>query len=125
MASTAKAELDKYDQQALKQTQDLLSNPNERGRAIEQDQSAKDVDAKVGALAGSTANKEEIYGLAGQMMERITKETNGDPEKMKKLLLEAQTNPEAFYNKMNPSQKTQISNLADKINSQKVRVPSR
>lgn len=125
IASQVQAELDQYDQKALQQTQELLKNPSERNKAIANDKAAKDIDAKTGSLAGSAEKKEEIYSIAAQVMEKITKDANGDPEKMKKLLQEAQSNPEAFYNKFDSSQKSQIQNLAGKIEAQKVPVPSR
>lgn len=123
LASLAHADLDKYDQQALQQTQSLLKNLNERSKAMASDPAAKDIDTKVEALAGSAKNKEEIYIIAAQVMKKITEESNGDAEKMQKMLLEAQSHPERFFNTLNPSQQAQIRSLANKIESQKVSAP--
>ena len=97
--SVAVAQLGPHEQQGLKDTKELLKNPNERQKYVEKDPKAKDVDKKVDALAGSKENKEEIYGIAADIMEKIAVETKGDPAAMQKLLLEAQTNPQAFYEK--------------------------
>jgi len=94
---TAYADLDADQRHGLKQTKDMLNNPSERQKAIAKDPKAKDMDDKVSALAGTSQNKDEIYGIAAQLMEKIAQETNGDPEKMQLLMLEAQKNPEAFY----------------------------
>jgi len=74
------------------------------------------MDDKVSALAGTSQNKDEIYGIAAQLMEKIAQETNGDPEKMQLLMLEAQKNPEAFYKKyFNDEQKAKVRGVASKI----------
>lgn len=113
---TAYAKLDAPQTEALQQTKDLLKDPSARQKAINKDPKAKDADDKVSALAGSSENKEEIYELASQLMEKIAQETNGDPDKMQKLMLEAQTNPQAFYNKyFNKDQKTKVRGIANKI----------
>lgn len=56
-------------------------------------------------------------------MENLSKEANGDPEKMQQMLLEAQKNPEAFYKKMSPEQRAQIQGLVKKIESKGTSVP--
>ncbi|MGE0528224.1 MAG: hypothetical protein AB7P49_14235 [Bdellovibrionales bacterium] len=77
---------------------------------------AQDVDAKVEDLAGSGQEKEEIYGIAAEVMDKLTRETKGDPEAMQRLLLEAQKNPHGFYEKMfDGTQKTKLRNVAEKI----------
>lgn len=102
--------------QALKQTQDLLKDPTARQKAIDKDPKAKDVDDKVSALAGSSENKEEIYGLAMQLMEKLVADTNGDPQKMQALMTEAQKDPKAFYEKyFDAQQQAKTRGLANKI----------
>src|SRR5687768_10313685 len=94
---SAHADLDKDQQQGLKDTQRMLTNPAERDAAIKKDKKAIETDQKVEALTGSGKNKEEIYDIASKVMETITVQSKGDPEKMQQMLLEAQSNPEAFY----------------------------
>lgn len=112
----AHADLDKHQQQGLKDTQRMLTNPAERNAAIKNDKKALETDAKVEALTGSGKNKEEIYDIASKVMEAITVESKGDPEKMQTMLLEAQSNPQAFYNKyFSESDKNRVRGLAADI----------
>lgn len=113
---SAHAELDHHEQQGLKDTRQLLANPKERDQAIQKDKTALEVDQKVEALTGSGKDKEEIYGIASEVLEKIAAEANGDPQQMQKLLLEAQSNPQKFYEKyFNAAQKTRVKNLASEI----------
>jgi hypothetical protein len=116
VSNVSNAELDEHQKKGLKDTQDLLRNKKAREKAIGSDAKAKEADAKAGALAGSPENKEEMYDLAAQVMDKITTEANGDPEKMQALMLEAQKNPKAFYEKyFTAEQKANLRNLANKI----------
>ncbi len=96
---TAHAQLDTHQRQGLDDTKTLLKDKKQRDDFIKTDKKAQEVDAKVDALAGSSKNKEEIYGISAEVMEKLTVETGGDPAKMQKILDEAMKNPEAFYNK--------------------------
>lgn len=113
---SAYAELDQHSQKGLDDTKALLSNPSERQKAINADPKAKETDAKVSALSGNGKNKEEIYDLASKVMEKITVESGGDAAKMQALLLEAQRNPQAFYDKMfSAEEKARVRGVAEKI----------
>lgn len=116
----ASAELDQYEQKGLQDTQQMLKSPHLRKEAIKGSKEAQAVDQKVEALAGSGRNKEEIYDIASQVMETIAVESKGDPDKMQKLLMEAQANPQAFYNKyFTAEQKAKVRNLANDIEKTK------
>jgi hypothetical protein len=122
----AYAELDKDQTQGLKDTQRLLTNPTERNAAIKGDKKALDVDQKVEALTGSGKNKEEIYDIAAKVMEAIAVESKGDPEKMQQLLMEAQSNPQAFYSKyFSEADKARVRNLAQDIEKKGSKVSPR
>src|SRR5665213_1196105 len=113
-------ELDKDQVTALNQTKDLLKDPVERQKAINLDPKAKDIDNKVNALAGTGANKEAIYDVASQLMDKIAADAHGDPEKMQELMSEAAKNPEAFRNKyFSEDQKNQVRGIANKIEADK------
>lgn len=99
LSLTAHAQLDQHQRKGLDDTKNLLKDQRQRDEFIKSDKKAQEVDAKVDALAGSSKNKEEIYGISAEVMEKLTVETNGDPEKMQMILNEAMKNPEAFYNK--------------------------
>lgn len=95
----AHADLDQHDEQGLRDTQQFLKTPKDREEFLKTDPKARSVDKKVESLSGSSKNKEEIYGIAADVFEKIVRETNGDTQKMQKLLEEAQANPEKFYQK--------------------------
>jgi hypothetical protein len=108
--------LDKDQQAALQQTKDLLRDSKQRQVEINKDPKATDIDKKVDALAGTAKNKDEMYDIAAQLMDKIAVEAQGDPAKMQELMIEAQKNPEAFYNKyFDSAQKDHVRNLATKI----------
>ncbi|MGE4131492.1 MAG: hypothetical protein AB7F86_07620 [Bdellovibrionales bacterium] len=113
---SAWAQMDEHQTKALQQTQDLLKSPEEREKFLKEDQKAREVDNKVNALVGGSGQKEAIYGVAADIMAKITAETNGDTAKMQKLLEEAQSNPEAFYQKyFDASQKSKVRDIATEI----------
>lgn len=119
----ANADLDQHEQQGLKDTKRMLTTPSERNAAIKNDKNARETDAKVEALTGSGKNKEEIYDIASKVMETITVESKGDPEKMQQLLLEAQSNPQAFYDKyFTAAEKSRVRNLATDIEKKGTKV---
>ena len=110
------AGLDADQKKGMEQTKTFLTNKSGRQKEIDKDSKAKDIDNKVDALAGTPENKEEMYDLAAQLVEKIAAEANGDADKMQRMLLEAQKNPKAFYEKyFNESQKAKVRGLATKI----------
>lgn len=110
------AQLDQHQRKGLDDTKTLLKDQRQRDEFIKTDKKAQEVDAKVDALAGSSKNKEEIYGISADVMEKLTVETNGDPEKMQKILNEAMKNPQAFYNKyFDEKSKARVRGVANDI----------
>lgn len=113
------------DQEALKNTQDMLRDAKARDAAIQQTgERARQVDQGVRNLAGSQQNADDIYGLAADVFANITKEAGGDPEKMQKLLNEAQKNPAAFAEKWTPEQKQKLGEIGTKIPTPSTARPS-
>lgn len=112
--------LDSDEQKGLSQTTDLLKSSKDRQKVIDADPSARDVDAKVSALAGSGKNKEEIYGVSAEVFDKVVKEANGDPQKLQNIMDEAAKNPEAFYSKyFGDAQKAKVRDVANKIDANK------
>jgi hypothetical protein len=123
---SAFADLDKDQRQGITDTQSMLKNSAARKKAIANDPKAKEIDDKAGALAGSAANKDEMYDLAAQLVEKIAVEANGDPNKMQMMMLEAQKDPKAFYEKyFDDKQKAKVRGLATKIEGTKTTVPAK
>ena len=120
VSSSAVAELDSSQTEALTNTQKLLRNTKERNKVIAADPKAQEADAKAGALAGSNQNKEEMYDISAELMEKIANDANGDPQKMQDLLKESQKDPQAFYEKyFSDAQKARVRGLANKMEGQR------
>lgn len=113
---SARADMGAAEQQGLQETQGLLRSKSQREEYFKKDAKAKEMGDKVQSLTGSGAEQEQVYDLAAQVMEKIAKESNGDPAKMQKLLDEAQKNPQAFYDRyFSAEQKAKVREVANKI----------
>jgi hypothetical protein len=95
--------------EALAKTKALLESPEQRDAFIQKNAKARAADEQAtAAVAGSQADKQELYGIASSIFEDLVKETGGDPEKLTARLTEAQANPEAFFNHLKPEQQARI-----------------
>lgn len=99
-------------EEALRNTIEVLNSPGERSEIISKDPAAKRADSQVEALVGTGQNKDKLYALAGKLMESLSKRAGGDPEKMAKLLEEAQRNPAAFAEGFTPEERKMLKELA-------------
>src|SRR3954471_101737 len=111
-------ELDPASKEGLSKTQEVLRDPKKRQEAIKGDKKAEEADARVQRLSGSPENTQKMYEISADIMENITKQSGGDPQKMQKLLEEAQKDPEAFYKSLTPEQRGQIQKLSGEISPQ-------
>lgn len=111
-------ELDSASEIALSQTKTMLTDPKERDKAIGKDPSARKADKDVKDLAGSDQAAEAIYALSADIMETITRESKGDPNKMKDLLADAVRDPAGFAARFSPEQKAKLRSIADTIPDQ-------
>lgn len=101
------------DEEALKNTQDMMVNPSQRAEAIGGNAKAKEVDRMVTDLMGE--NSEEMYKAAAKdFMPYIVKMGQGDPKKMNEIMTQAMRNPAAFAESLPPELKQKISDLAAK-----------
>lgn len=126
--SSAMAQQQKWDQhseQALKETQDLLKNQEQRDKAVQSDPNAKATHSEVEKLSGSSQNTNAIYGLSAEIFESIARQSNGDPQVMQKLLQEAARNPEAFANSLTPAQREKLRGVAAGIEKKQNQSPPR
>jgi hypothetical protein len=120
-SQTSFADLDSSSSKALDQTQDLLRSKKQREAFIKKDKKAKEADQRVDKLTGGDASsKQELYDIAADVMKIVAekaKKPNGDVDvdKMNKLMMQYQANPEAFYKQMTPEQKARIKKLGQKI----------
>lgn len=101
--------------QALLETQQVLTNPTSRGNAIANDPAARNADKQLRDVAGNPQRAEAIYGLAADMMSNLTSASGGDPDKMDTILQGAAANPESFLKSMTPEQRKKLREIASEI----------
>jgi hypothetical protein len=115
----ASDELDPGSRDALAKTDDLLRSPDARQELFQKDAQARATNEQVVSMAGSDANAQAIYELAAEVFGTLTKEANGDPQKMLQLLQQAQAHPEAFAKAFTPEQRAQLEALTKKIETKR------
>lgn len=121
---TARAEkLDKNAQEALEQTMGLLRSSQKRTEEINKDPKAKAANAQVESLTGNAANTQKLYELAALIMQNLAQQSAGDPDKMVKILEQAQKDPTGFAKSFTPEQKKLLQQLAGDIEKTKASKP--
>ena len=110
-------DLSSEQEQALSGAVEELTDPAKRSENLKKDPKAAKSDEMVKEVGGEYS--EEIYGLAGEVMQSLVKKTQGDPDKMEQLLKDAEKNPEAFANTFTPDQKKALKELSKKIEKSK------
>jgi hypothetical protein len=111
--------LDKNSQEALEQTLGILRSSQKRGEEIKNSPKAKAADAEVKALTGNEKNTEKLYELSAQIMQDLVTQANGDPDKMVKILEQAQKDPAGFAKTFSPEQQKLLKELAVDIEKTK------
>ena len=105
--------LDAHSQKALVETQQLLTNPAARDAEIKKDPNAQKWDANAAQAVGA-GQKDQLYGVASDIMGDLVRQTGGDPKKMLELMERAKANPEAFFNSLTPEQKAKITDMSSR-----------
>jgi hypothetical protein len=109
------AELDKYNQEALKKTQDFLKNKSEREAFINKSPDAQPYAQKMNDMGMNESQKNKTFNISADVFAELVKENNGDAAAVQKMLLNAQQNPEAFYNSLSPENKKMIESLGSEM----------
>lgn len=115
--------LDPASQQALQQTQELLKTPDKRNNALKETPEATAAGNQVTSVAKDPQDQQKIYELSSKVMERLVRESQGDPEKMTQLLERAKTNPEDFANSLTSDERDSLRGVAGSIESKTVTAP--
>lgn len=111
LSSFADEELD-----ALIETQKLLRDSARVQSEALQTPQAKRADRKASITAlGKPELKQEIYNISSDLMSWLEQAAKGDPAKMQELMIEANKNPKAFYDRIPAAERTKIKALAEKI----------
>lgn len=101
--------------EALNETQHVLTSPQAREEAIRNDPNAQRINEQVKQLAGSDANTEEIYGLSSEIFSRMVEKAGGDIQKLQKMILHLEKHPEQINRYMSAKDKTKLNKLGNKI----------
>lgn len=117
------AKLDQHQESSLKKTQQLLRDPSQRIKAVNNSKDAQEAHQKALNLLGNQENVNKAYDMAAVMLRSITEEANGDPQKMKQILNNARSNPAALAERMPAEFKILLKQMAKDIESQNA--PSR
>ncbi len=118
------ADLDAPSEQALHQTQSLLTSPTQRNEYLNQQPQAATADQQVKALTSSPEQQTKVYEISSEVFATTTQQSNGDVAKQQELLNKAAKNPEEFLKSLPPDQQNAIRGLAEQIEkNSKVETP--
>lgn len=108
--------LDSSSSKALSQTQNLLTDPSARAKAIKGDGQAESADSYVNNLTGGNAQtNNDVYDLASEVFANVVKDAHGDPKKMQAEMEEFQRDPAAFAAKWTPEERAKLKALSLKM----------
>lgn len=107
--------LDPASQEALAATLGLLGDPALRGPAIAGSPEAAGIDKQIQSLAGSPQLAQQIYELAAEIFNDLTRNSGGDVGKMSRALEEAERDPAGFAARLSPATLRRLRELAVKI----------
>lgn len=121
--SFVQAQMESSSQEAFQQTAEVLKDPSQRNKAFAENPKYKEGEKGADMLVrGNEAQKQQLYEMAAEVLQKLAEKANGDPVKMQAITAEAQKNPEKFMNEyFSEAQKKQVRDLANQI--QKDRQP--
>lgn len=101
---------------ATNKTQQLLTDPNARNKAIATDPKAQQADAFIKNLTGNDAAlTEEVYSLAADVFANVAKDCKGVVGKMKECMEKFTKNPDQFTATWTEAQKVKLKQLEEKL----------
>jgi len=111
--------LDAASAEALAATLRMLTDPSQRAGAIAGNADARATDQKIRGLTGSDQLTEELYGLAAQIFDDLSRGQGGDVGKMLGALEQGQRDPAACAAMLSPATLARLRELATKISDQR------
>lgn len=111
---------DEETDKAIGEVQEMMKSPDFSKNASKNSPEAQQVADQVKALAGSSAEEQEIYKLAAEVLGNMKGQSVDD---MKQTLEKAQSNPEAFANSWTPEQLAKLKSLSERLPASKTRKP--
>lgn len=118
LAYAEDGELDSASKEALDQTKELLSSPAALHRAAKEDPNAQKAQDSVENLELSKESNAELYKISGQILEKMVKDTKGDPAEMTVKSVELMKDPESLEKMLTPEQRETIRKLAGEKEAQ-------
>lgn len=109
-------------QEALRKTQESLTNPAARNEILKGDTKAQAQDAKVRQMLGN--NTEGAYKLSSEVLEKIVVEAGGDATKMQTIVNQLMSNPQSLEKYLTPAQRDEIRRMATDIEKKKGSAPA-
>ncbi|HEY8280257.1 MAG TPA: hypothetical protein VIH99_11580 [Bdellovibrionota bacterium] len=108
--------LDKNDEQALKETQNLLSDEKALAEFTKGNPAAANALDQVKIMTGGDATKQaEIKNISSSIFTDMVKANNGDPAAIQSQLQNALKDPQAFMKSLSPEQQKRIRDLASEL----------
>jgi hypothetical protein len=98
--------------QALEETTALLTNPEARGKLIQNDAGAKRADEQVKALGLGAAGEAKIYELSAKIFEKMNLDGGGDSEKLNSSVQNLLRDPASLEKEITAEQRAQIHDLS-------------
>ncbi len=71
--------------------------------------------AHVEKIAGPSGQVESIFKISSDVFDKMARESGGDDAKLQKMIEDAKSNPEAFYNSWDAEQQEALKVSAEKI----------
>ena len=115
--------LDMASQEALAATLRMLTDPERRGQALAGSPQGAAVDQQIQTLAGSPALAQEVYALAAQILEELTRNSGGDVSKMSQAVERGASDPAGFAAFLSPATQQRLRDLSTKISDAQGRRP--
>lgn len=115
LSVNAHAELDKYDQEALQKTQEFLRSKSQREANLKTNKDAQPYVQKMNEMGMNAAQQDQTFNITADVFGELIKANNGDPAALQKMLLNAQKDPQGFFNSLSPEQKSKIQNLGKEM----------
>jgi hypothetical protein len=113
------AELDKYSEEALQETQKLLKDQKRLEREGLLTPEARQNHENIKGLMGNEADTAEAYALAADIFGDLVKQSGGNSAQMLEMLNQLISKPEAFANKLSPDQQLKLKDLAKRVEARK------
>jgi len=107
--------LDPASAEALAATLRMLQDPALRGAALAKDPKAAGIDSQMRGMMGGDKHMAELYELAAQIFEDLTRGSGGDVQKMTQALERGRTDPAGFAALLSPKTLERLRELSSKI----------